>query len=125
MDIKTQSEANVREHWAVKARRAKSQRNMAFALSRMQFNADGQPEFPAVVTITRLASRKLDDDNLARSMKAVRDGIADALRIDDGSDLVQWRYEQDKAKRSETAVLVEITTGPRCRMMVLDSKAGQ
>ena len=61
-----------------------------------------------VVTLTRIGARKLDSDNLARSMKAVRDGIADALGIDDGSDRIEWKYAQEKGKY---AVKVTIELG--------------
>lgn len=48
------------------------------------------------VCITRLAPRGLDSDNLESSMKALRDGIAKGLRIDDRNALV--RYVPDQAK---------------------------
>ncbi len=38
---------------------------------------------PAKVVITRISTGKLDDDNLAGSQKATRDGVAEALLIDD------------------------------------------
>jgi hypothetical protein len=47
---------------------------------------------PCVVELTRFATRKLDDDNLAAAFKAFRDGIADALGINDGGSAVTWRY---------------------------------
>lgn len=59
-----------------------------------------------VVTLTRLGPRKLDSDNLAGSFKAIRDGVADALGIDDGSELIQWEYRQEKSK--ECSVVIEI-----------------
>lgn len=36
----------------------------------------------------------MDDDNLVASFKALRDGIADRLGFDDGSDHVHWVYKQ-------------------------------
>lgn len=54
--------------------------------------------FGAVVTITRLSARELDSDNLESSQKAVRDGVADALGIDDRDPRVTWLYAQEKAK---------------------------
>lgn len=106
LPIKTESEANKREHWAAKARRAKSQRRIAMICIMEAMWRDCP--LPGVVTLTRLASRVMDDDNLARSLKAVRDGVADALRIDDGDDRIEWRYAQGKAKRKDCAVMVEI-----------------
>lgn len=103
--VRTISEANGREHFRVKAKRAKEQRAMArmFAGQWSPF-----PKPPLVITITRIGVRGLDDDNLASSQKAVRDGIADALGIDDGDKRLSWRYEQRKGKPKEYAVEVEI-----------------
>ena len=50
----------------------------------------------------------LDSDNLASSLKAVRDGVADAMGVDDGCSRIQWCYAQRKGKPREYAVLVEI-----------------
>lgn len=38
---------------------------------------------PTKVTITRLSTGKLDDDNLAAALKFLRDGVAEALLFDD------------------------------------------
>lgn len=90
---------NAREHHMAKARRAKKQREAArmCALSCTLFG-DIAPAIagghPLRVTITRIAPRQLDDDNLAGSAKHVRDGIADALGIDDRDMRVQWMYGQ-------------------------------
>lgn len=49
-----------------------------------------------VVLITRLAPLgELDhDDNLNNSGKHVRDGVADALGLDDKTPYIAWRYRQ-------------------------------
>lgn len=89
LPIKTVSEANRRDHWRVKAKRAKDQRNAARMLSRAY-------PVPCVVTLVRVSPRVLDSDNLRSALKAVRDGIADRLCVDDGGDLVRWEYRQEK-----------------------------
>lgn len=98
LPIATVSEANRRDHWATKARRTKAHRNAAWALCPVY-------PVPCVVTLTRVAPRALDDDNNVSSMKAVRDGIAKRLGVDDRSPLVEWRYAQAKGKPA--AVIVE------------------
>ncbi len=40
----------------------------------------------------------LDSDSLPGSCKALRDGIADALMVDDGDARITWVYEQKRAK---------------------------
>lgn len=52
------------------------------------------PPAPLVVTMTRHGPKKLDDDNLQGACKAIRDGIADSIGVDDGSDIYTWVYKQ-------------------------------
>ena len=47
---------------------------------------------------TAIAPRKFDDGAVEGSCKAVQDGIADALGIDDGDDRLEWRYDQRKGR---------------------------
>lgn len=101
--IKTVSEANNREHWAQKYRRAQLQKlTVAAAL-----NGKTLPKLPAIVTLTRIGKRKLDSDNLAISFKACRDQIAKIYGVDDGSDLYEWRYAQRIGKQYGIEILVE------------------
>jgi hypothetical protein len=93
--IKIESSLNLREHWRKRANRNTSHRAAAyFALKAAKI----KPALPCVVTLTRVAPRDLDDDNLAGGFKSVRDGVADWLGIDDRDKRVQWRYEQRKGK---------------------------
>lgn len=62
----------------------------------------------AIITLTRIAPRAFDDDNLAASFKALRDGVADGLTVDDGDPRVTWRYAQRRGKAREYAVIIEI-----------------
>jgi crossover junction endodeoxyribonuclease RusA len=110
--VRTVSEANNREHWGAKARRAKQQRGLAALVIRQAINAGYiVPRTIAMsekteIKLTRVGKRKLDSDNLARSCKAVRDGIADAIGIDDGDERLEWIYAQEIGK--EYAVRVSI-----------------
>lgn len=79
---------NRREHWAVRAKRAREHRLAMCALPVPDF------EPPYTVTIERCGPRKLDDDNLAGACKSVRDGIAARLTIDDGDTRITWLYRQ-------------------------------
>ena len=97
---------NAREHWTKRARREAEHRSvthMALAAS-----LRGQP-LPVVVTLTRVEPRALDPgDNLPASMKGIRDGIADALGVNDRTLLVTWTYRQRRGKPREYGVIVEI-----------------
>ena len=107
LPIRTWSEANQRVHWGKRARRAKKQREAARMFVRIARRYLPKVR-SAAVTLTRIAPRSLDSDNLASAMKAVRDGVADALGIDDGSSLLEWRYAQERGKPGEYAVRVVI-----------------
>lgn len=111
LPVRTWSEANQRGHWGKRARRAKKQREAARLLvraARVVLPASG----PVVITLTRIAPRALDTDNLVSGLKAVRDGLADALRVDDGSSRIEWCYAQGRGKPGEYAVRVEIRAVP-------------
>jgi hypothetical protein len=101
LPLHVQSEANGREHWAVKAKRVKLHRHTACVLVPLH-------PLPCVVTLTRIAPRILDDDNLASGFKAIRDGVADRLGVDDRDPRVQWRYAQRPGKPKQYAALVRI-----------------
>ena len=62
------------------------------------------------MTITRIAPRQLDTDNLAISGKSLRDSIADRLGVDDNDPLVEWRYAQERGLHKQYAVRVQIDT---------------
>ena len=69
---------------------------------------------PVLVTFVRVSPGLLDDDNVAFALKATRDGVAEALGIDDGDrDRIRFLYDQRKGKRGEHAVevLVERARG--------------
>ena len=53
------------------------------------------------VTLTRIAPRKFDGDGVVASCKHVRDGVADALGIDDGDERITWLYAQRKAEPAD------------------------
>jgi hypothetical protein len=101
------SEANSRQHWRQAAARKKLHRQTAQAL----LNRHERPRHdgPITITLTRIAPRTLDDDNLASGFKACRDGVADWLGIDDGDKRLTWRYAQSKraAKWYAAECLVE------------------
>lgn len=95
----TVSLANLREHWGKRNRRTQMERDAAYwqfqqVVARARHR--GVAVLPCVVVLTRQAPahRHLDSDNLAISFKAVRDGIADRLKINDRDARVDWRYAQ-------------------------------
>jgi hypothetical protein len=103
--LKLVSEANQRDHWSVKAARVKHQRNLVTLVLRGTVAKLMMACAPLEVTITRVAPRSLDSDNLVGSAKAVRDAVAAVLGVDDRDARVSWRVEQARGRYS---VLVAI-----------------
>lgn len=99
LPIVTVSEANRRDHWRVKARRVKAQRRAAWELC-------PRVGLPCLVTLIRVSPRELDDDNLRGALKAIRDGVADRLGVDDRDPRVEWAYGQRKGSQSVVVELI-------------------
>ncbi len=102
LPIKTVAGLNVREHWRARSARVKRERTTAALLT------PASP-LPCVVLLTRLSPGLLDDDNLQGACKAIRDGIADRLGVDDRDPRVTWNYAQERCVRGQFGVRVEIT----------------
>lgn len=98
------SKANERPgHWSVSHRKAKEQRNfggiMALQTIMTGRNAFSWPhatkESTWSVKLVRVAPRPLDSDNLQAAFKNIRDGVAEALGLDDKwNGKIQWHYDQ-------------------------------
>ncbi len=108
LPIKTVSENNIKGgHWGKRAGRTSSQRDVTRLALQAHFGKPPAP--PLVVLLTRIAPRKLDGDNNQGALKAVRDGVADWLGIDDGADCVTWTYGQEQGAPKAYAVRVEVS----------------
>lgn len=113
-----------REHWSARSRRVKGERNATRAA---RLGAIRTADWYAltdevamgktlVVTLTRIAPRQLDDDNLrGGSLKSVRDEVAAMLGVDDRDPVVTWEYAQRKGKAKEWAVEVRIEEASETR----------
>jgi hypothetical protein len=110
MNMKIVSVANMRLHWAVKAKLTRDQRNRTRMSLAAVAQSSGLEMLPVTVILTRVAPRKLDGDNLQSGFKAVRDGVADWLGVDDGNGLIDWQYAQRSGKAGEYAVEIEVIT---------------
>ena len=75
---------NSRCHWSVKAKATKAYRKACWALTKQAGIAiDWEGDIHLWITFYPPNKRRIDDDNLIGRFKAGRDGIADALGIDD------------------------------------------
>jgi hypothetical protein len=72
------------------------------------------PDWQVSVRLTRVAPRRLDDDNLRGALKSPRDGVADWLGVPDDHPRVRWFYAQAVDGRPRyQAVRVEVASGHR------------
>lgn len=103
--FKIASELNPERHgrWGQKAKNTKIHRALGYVVTLAHLpRRDGETLaetigdwFPATVWLVRIGVQRLDDDNVAGAFKHVRDGIAQALGVDDGHPLFRWRYRQE------------------------------
>lgn len=107
---------NAREHFRVRARRVKREREAVFAALYAEFGPAGQRfvrEFaearrsPLTVVLTRIGGRGVDPTvNLPASLKAVEDHVSEWCGIDDGSPL--WRCSCRQEPGPAWGVRIEI-----------------
>jgi hypothetical protein len=110
LPIRTVSESNAHEHWRIRHRRSKEQREAAHIRTLGMAKQLQLPPQPWRITLTRIGKRRLDTGNNPGSMKHVQDGLCDALKIDDGDERHDWIYKQRIEK--QYAVEVRIETNP-------------
>lgn len=104
--VRVISEANCRQHWAIKSSRAKRQRHEAATAIKICTEYRSL-KLPLAISFIRYGKRKLDCDNLQGAFKAVRDGVADALNINDGSNLITWHYSQETGASYAIRIIVK------------------
>jgi len=117
--LRIESESNLREHWSKKNKRHKNY-FLALTGAWMQ-QLKETPLLPVTVTLTRVAPRQLDGDNLQAALKKIRDIIADLLVPGlkpgraDGDERIVWKYGQKKGNPKEYALIVDISnSGDLC-----------
>jgi len=110
LPIKIISEANNADHWSQKRKRRESIKDEV--LIEMAKLLRGFPfRLPCQVVLTRFGARRMDDDNLANAFKAVRDAVAQKLRVDDGDTKnIKWIYDQDTYRYKEYGIKIQITS---------------
>jgi len=105
LPLEAVSENNARENWGKRHRRRKGQRKITSACLRLH-RWPAVP-LPATIRLVRVAPRALDSDNLAGSLKAVRDAVAQAYGCDDSPQSgLTWEYDQRRGDPKEYAVEV-------------------
>lgn len=103
--IRIESTPNLRECWQARSRRAGKHKHDTYMALRA---AKAPHAVPCVVTLTRIAPRTLDGDNLQAGAKNARDGVALWLQVDDADPRIEWKYAQRRGGPKEYALEVEI-----------------
>lgn len=105
--------ANARRHWRVEAQAKKAEKAaLRYAWAEWRARSSLAPlPFPLRVTMTRIAPRVLDDDNLQGAFKYTRDEIARCLGLasDCGPEVV-WCYAQERGPPKTYAVRITLET---------------
>ena len=104
---------NARVFWAVKSKAVKAARFAAGMVAKQGgWSAGTLPEgrLHLWITFHPPSKRSYDDDNLLSRFKAARDGLADALGVDD-KRFVSHPFVSDKTVKGGS-VVVRITGGP-------------
>ena len=77
-------------------------------ISAMYYQQSMWITLPCRITLVRMGPQALDTDNLSISAKHVRDGIADALQLDDADPRLTWEYAQERRKTYGVRVEIEV-----------------
>lgn len=102
------SALNAREHHMARARRVKRERWNAHLMLVQERKAP--PEFPVVVTVTRIAPRPLDaHDNLPSACKATIDSVAEWLGVADNDPRVSFKTAQERGAPKFYGVRIEVS----------------
>ena len=101
---------NWRGHWSKKAKAAKQYKLNCFVLAKQAnlslVNWDGPVHL--WITFNKPSRRAMDDDNLIASFKNGRDGLAEAIKIDD-KRFICHPFVSDRIAGS---VVVRLSKGP-------------
>jgi len=110
--LRIRAGANLREHWAVRAKRTKKERGLGGYLA---LNSGAvfamRAKLPLLVRWVRIIGkrgREMDSDNLPNAFKALRDGFAAVLGAGDAKrGPLSWEYAEERGK--DWGVRVEIS----------------
>lgn len=108
--IRILSEANNSDHWIKKNKRKKIQQDWIHLICKREIH---KFRLPVRVSLIRQAPRTLDYDNAVSALKWARDVVADLLIPGlapgqaDGSDEIEWKYDQEKKPKYNLKIVIE------------------
>ncbi len=98
---------NARVHWAKKSSAAKRYRADCFALCKQAELKAPEGDILLIIDFFPPDARRRDDDNCLAMFKSGRDGLADALGIDDSRFVTQLRLSRNPVKGGLVRVRIE------------------
>jgi crossover junction endodeoxyribonuclease RusA len=104
---------NARVHWSKKSKAAKAYRAACYLLCREAKLTAPQGELILSIEFIPPDFRRRDDDNLVAAFKSGRDGVAEALGIDDGRFATLIKLSKETFR------------GGAVRVQILSTEAGQ
>jgi len=102
---------NARVHWTRKSKAAKSYRAACHLLAKQAGIQAPEGDALLILEFVPPDRRRRDDDNLLAMFKAGRDGLADALGIDDNVFATQIRVSKETIKGGAVRVRIESRKG--------------
>lgn len=102
---------NARGHWSKKSRAAKGYRAACHLLARQARITAPAGEALLMLEFVPPDRRRRDDDNLLAMFKAGRDGLAEALGIDDNVFTTQIRVSKETIKGGAVRVRIKELKG--------------
>ncbi len=96
---------NARGHWAAKAKAASNYRREGYISAKASGAViDWDGKIHAFIDFYPPDKRRRDDDNLIASFKSARDGIAEALGVDDKRFITHPLVREETAKAGRVVV---------------------
>lgn len=97
---------NARVHWTKKSKLAKQYRSECYHLTKMLGLTAPDGDILFCIEFIPPSKRRYDDDNCLGAFKAGRDGIADALGIDDNRFITQLRVSRESVPNGKVQVRI-------------------
>lgn len=98
---------NARVHWTTKSKAAKAYRSACHLLAKQAKTKAPAGAALLILEFVPPDRRRRDDDNLLAMFKAGRDGLADALGIDDNQFATQIRMSKETIKGGAVRVRIQ------------------
>lgn len=104
--------SNARQHWGTTARKARVRHTVTLAVQTRARHVgsvlSGVGVAVLAVRLVYIGPRELDDDGVTSAVKSLRDGVADALGVNDRDPRVTWVPDQERGGVREYAARVEV-----------------